>query len=435
MSPPAAAPRDAGNRSRQTSSLWIRVRSWTARIAVLALLGGAGLGVYRIRKAQAGTTFPSAPVKKGEFLVLVRCRGSVKARRSAGIYTPLVPNLRIAWIAPAGSTVNAGDAILRFDSSTAQQTLMQQQAQLKQADATLDQAVAQAKITAEQDQSALADAKFAVEQAGYQVQMDQLQKGPIKGKESAIDLEVAQRKLDLQVATIALHEASSTSKIASLTRQRDLAKTQMDVTASRIAQMELKAPIGGLLLFEMNWSGVFTTADAKPYKVGDTVGSNMDLGSIPDLDSLEMNVKLEEADRGRVAVDQDALIRVDAIPESTVPAKVTQVTALAEMSLEYPYTRSFRAAAKLLKPDPRVRPDMNGSLDVIVRRIPDAVSIPSKALFTRAGKPVVYVAEKGRYRAVEIGIQARNPDEVAVTGVPPGSTVALVDVAAEERKK
>jgi len=191
MSPAAAAPRDAGNRSRQASPLWTRVRSWTVRIAVLALLGGAGLGVYRIRKAQAGTTFPSAPVKKGEFLVLVRCRGSVKARRSAGIYTPLVPNLRIAWIAPAGSTVQAGDAILRFDSSTAQQTLMQQQAQLKQADATLDQAAAQAKITAAQDQSALADAKFAVEQAGYQVQIDQLQKGPIKGKESAIDLEIA----------------------------------------------------------------------------------------------------------------------------------------------------------------------------------------------------------------------------------------------------
>jgi hypothetical protein len=78
---------------------------------------------------------------------------------------------------------------------------------------------------------------------------------------------------------------------------------------------------------------------------------------------------------------------------------------------------------------------MNGGLDVVVNRIPDAVSIPAKAVFTRAGKPVVYVGQKGRYRAVEVGIQARNPDEVAVTGIPAGSSVALVDVAAEERKK
>jgi hypothetical protein len=199
--------------------------------------------------------------------------------------------------------------------------------------------------------------------------------------------------------------------------------------------MELKAPSSGLLLFNMNYSGVFTTADAKPYKVGDNVGSNMLLGEIPDLDSLEMNVKLEEADRGRVAVDQDALVRVDALPESSVPAKVNDVTALAEMSMEYPYTRSFRASAQLLRPDARLRPDMNGGLDVIVKRIPDAVSIPSKALFTRDGKPVVFVSERGRYRAAEVGIEARNPDEVAVTGLPAGAVVALVDVAAEERKR
>jgi uncharacterized membrane-anchored protein YhcB (DUF1043 family) len=413
----------------------MRVRSWTARIGVLALVGGAGVGVYRMRKAQAGATYPNASAKKGEFLVLVRCRGSVKARRSVGIYTPVVPNLRIAWIAPTGSTIQAGDVILRFDSSTAQQQLMQKQAQLKQSQATLDQAVAQAKITAQQDQRQFADANFTVEQAGYKVKQDELQYGVIKGKESAIDLEIAQEKLKLQEATIALHQASSASRIASLTRQRDQVQTDVDITSARIAQMELKAPSGGLLLFNMNYSGVFTTADAKPYKVGDNVGSNVVLGSIPDLDSLEMNVKLEEADRGRVAVNQDALVRVDALPESSVPAKVNEVTALAEMSMEYPYTRSFRASAQLLRPDPRLRPDMNGGLDVIVRRIPDAVSIPSKALFTRDGRPVVFVEERGRYRAAEVGIEARNPDEVAVTGLPAGAAVALVDVAAEERKK
>jgi multidrug efflux pump subunit AcrA (membrane-fusion protein) len=417
------------------SPAWARVRSWTVRIGVLALVAGAGWGVYRIHKTQAGASYPNAPAKKGEFLVLVRCRGSVRARRSVGIYTPVVPNLRIAWIAPTGSAIKAGDVILRFDSSTAQQQLMQKQAQLKQSQATLDQAVAQAKITAQQDQRQLADANFTVEQAGYQVKKDELQFGPIKGKESAIDLEIAQQKLKLQEATIALHEASSASRIASLTRQRDQVQTDVDITSARIAQMEMKAPIGGLLLFNMNYSGVFTTADAKPYKVGDNVGSNMLLGSVPDLDSLEMNVKLEEADRGRVAVDQDALIRVDALPESSVPVNVNEVTALAEMSLEYPYTRSFRASARFLRPDPRLRPDMNGGLDVIVRRIPDAVSIPSKALFTRAGKPVVYVNEKGRYRAAEVGIEARNPDEVAITGVREGAAVALVDLAAEERKK
>jgi multidrug efflux pump subunit AcrA (membrane-fusion protein) len=411
------------------------LRAWAIRLAIVALLAGAGLGIYRIRSAQARASYPNAPAKKGDFLVLVRCRGSVRARRSTGIYTPVVPNLRIAWIAPPGSTVAAGDVIVKFDSSTAQQQLMQQQAQLKSAQATLDQAVAQYQITAQQDQSTLADSKFNVETAGYTVQVQQLEFGDIAGKEAAKDLEVAQAKEQLQEATIALHEASNASHIASLTRQRDKLQADVDLSISRIAQMVLKAPGDGLLLFRMNYSGVITTADAKPYKVGDNVGSNMVLGEIPNLDSLEMNVKLEEADRGRVAAGQDAFVRVDALPEASVPAKVSQVTALAEMSMEYPYNRTFRASAELLHPDPRLRPDMNGGLDVVVNRIPNAISIPSKAVFTHDGKPVVYVAERGGYRAAGVTIEARNPDEVAVTGIPAGASVALVDVAAEERKK
>ena len=60
--------------------------------------------------------------------------------------------------------------------------------------------------------------------------------------------------------------------------------------------------------------------------------------------------------------------------------------------------------------------------------IAHAISSPAKALFTHAGKPTVYVQTKSDYRRVEVQVKARNPDEVAVTGLPAGSLVALVDV-------
>ncbi|HUP02447.1 MAG TPA: efflux RND transporter periplasmic adaptor subunit [Bryobacteraceae bacterium] len=411
------------------------VFTWAIRLAVVAVLIGAGLGAYRIRNAQARASYPNAQAKKGEFLLLSRCRGSVVASRSVGIYTPLVPNLRIAWIAPAGSTVKAGDVIVKFDSSTAEQQLRQQEAQLRSAQASLDQEVAQAQITAQRDETSLADSKFSVETAGYTVQVQQLKYGDLAGQEANKDLEVAQAKEKLQEANVALHQASDASHIASLTRQRDKLQADVDLSKSRIGQMTLAAPNQGLLLFNMNYSGVYTTADAKPYKVGDNVGSNMSLGVIPDLNSLEMNVVLDEADRGRISAGQDAFIRVDALPELNLSAKVSDVTALAEMSMEYPYNRTFRASAVIAHPDSRLRPDMNGGLDVVIRRIPNAISIPAKAVFTHDGKPVVYIAQGGRYRAAEITIEARNPDEVAVTGVPAGASVALVDVAEQEGKK
>jgi hypothetical protein len=233
-----------------------------------------------------------------------------------------------------------------------------------------------------------------------------------------------------------LHKASDNSRIASLTRQRDQAQSDVEITRSRISQMELKAPGSGLLALRSNCAAAtFSSSECKPYKVGDNVSSGMILGEIPDLNTLAMDVKLEEADRGRVLAGQEGAVRVDAVPELTVPVKVAEVSAMAEMRMEYPYTRSFRAIAALSHPDPRLRPDMNGGLDIIVNRIPNAIGIPSKALFTRAGKPIVYLSAKGAYRAVEVEVLARNPDEVAISGIPAGSQVALVDIAKQEPRK
>ncbi len=87
-----------------------------------------------------------------------------------------------------------------------------------------------------------------------------------------------------------------------------------------------------------------------------------------------------------------------------------------------------------IQPDARLRPGMNGSMDVVVSRIPAAISVPAKAVFTRQGKPVVYLAEKGRYRAVEVEVLARNPDEVAVRGISAGALVTLTEVKPDEKR-
>lgn len=47
----------------------------------------------------------------------------------------------------------------------------------------------------------------------------------------------------------------------------------------------------------------------------------------------------------------------------------------------------------------------------------------------------MYLAEGGHFRAAAVEVLARNPDEVAISGLPDGATVALVDVARQEPKK
>src|SRR5205823_412504 len=104
------------------------------------------------RRAQAATNLAVAPVRKGDFLVIVRCRGELKARRSVQLTAPVnVPDLQIVWLATPGDPVKTGEPVIRFDPSSARQQLQEKEAGLNQAQATLDQALAQAKITAEQD--------------------------------------------------------------------------------------------------------------------------------------------------------------------------------------------------------------------------------------------------------------------------------------------
>jgi len=97
----------------------------------------------------------------------------------------------------AGEEVQRRDVIVKFDSSTAQQQVMQKEAQLRQAEATLDQAIGQGKITAQQDQTDLGDARFAVERAQVQASLAEIE-SRIKGAQSRVDLGIAQQKLKAQ---------------------------------------------------------------------------------------------------------------------------------------------------------------------------------------------------------------------------------------------
>jgi len=404
-----------------------RLRRLAGLLAVLAIIGAASAGVYRLRQTeQAANDLPVAPARKGDFLVIIRCRGELKAGRSVQVYAPVVPNLRIAWLAPAGELAQEGQPIIKFDSSSAQQQLIQKEAALRQAEASLEQTIAQNKVQSQQDQADLADARFKLDNARLEASKTDVV-SRIQGEESRIDLAVSEQNLKAQQAWVDLHGAAFRSQIASLTRQRDLAKLDVEVTKSRLGQMTINAPLTGFVVFANNYNQ--GPLNQKPFAVGDNVFSGMNLAEMPDLTTLEMDAKIEEIDRGRVSAGDEVRVRIDALPEITIPAQLNQISPMAELGIEMPPTRSFRGYAAIPHPDPRLRPGMNGGMDIVVRRIPNAISIPAKALFTRAGKPIVYLAAQGSFRAYEVQVLARNPDEVAISGIESGVMVALADPA------
>jgi HlyD family secretion protein len=405
-------------------------RRWVGWLLAAVVIAGAAGGFYRLRHVQAAVNPPTAKARQGDFAVIVRCRGELSVSRSAPLIAPVdVPDLKIVWLAPPGGHVKAGAAVIRFDPSSANQQLTEKSEALRQAQATVDQAVAQARITAEQDKLDLAGARYQVERAKLEASKQAIV-SRIQGEESQVDLEAAEEKLRVAQATVNLHQKSDESKVASLTRQRDKAQADVDLAKRWLGQMEMRAPIEGVIVYHLNSTQGWV--NRQPFKVGDHVWPGAPLADIPDLTTLRMEGKLDEVDRGRVTDGNQALVHVDALPEQALTASLSSISPLIQMSYEWPPTRTFRAYAAIEKPDARLRPEMNGSMDIITSRIANAISIPGRAIFTRGGKPVVYVSLKDGFHAVEIRILARNPDEVAVGGIPANSVVSLTDLGVEK---
>jgi HlyD family secretion protein len=406
--------------------------AWIRAGVVLLLFGGLAFAFIKFRRSEGPADLPTATAHQGDFLVMVRCRGELGARRSIQLAAPLdVPDLQIVWLAPAGSDVKAGQTVIRFDPSRSQQDLKEKDSASKQAQASLDQAVAQARITAEQDKLDLAKARYEMEKARLEASKQTIVSA-IQGQESEIDFGLTEAKVKVQESANVLHAKADEAKIASQKRLRDAAQLEFRLIQYRLSLMDLKSPLNGVISYLPNTTQGWM--NAQPFKVGDHVYPGGDIAEVPDLSTLQMESKVDEVDRGRIAASDAVLVHVDAFPEQVIKAKVTSISPLTEESFnEWPPMRSFRAYALIERPDKRMRPGMNAAADIIEAKLPNAISIPAKALFTLHGKPAVYVKREGKYIATEVHVRARNPDEVAVNGIGAGTLVTLAEPAQEPK--
>ena len=408
-------------------------RSTWLRIALTVLLmAAAAFGWKKYAHAETVADVPTAPVRQGEFAVIIRCRGALTARRSVQLTAPVgVPDLQIVWLAPTGSEVKEGEPVIRFDQSKFQQEVVEKRVALRQAQATLDQGAAQAHMRAEQDKVDVSSTRYQMERARLEASKQAIVSAS-EGKKSAIDLSIAEEIVSLQDSATNLHAKSDEAKTASARRLRDEAKAELERALARLRLMELKSPLNGVVNYAANRSQGWM--NAQPYKAGDHVASGATIAEIPDLSTLEMESKVEETDRGLIAENDSVLVHVDALPEKVFNATLMAISPLTEQSYdEWPPVSTFRAFARISRADPRLRPGMNAAADIVRTKLPNAIIIPAKAIFTSQGQPVVYVKSEGRYQRTTIKVMARNPDEVAVDGVRPGALVALVDPEAAKK--
>jgi HlyD family secretion protein len=189
----------------------------------------------------------------------------------------------------------------------------------------------------------------------------------------------------------------------------------------------LRAPASGVVQIMTNSraSGSFGTS-RPPFQEGDTVWTGATIAEIPDLSSLDIEFRVEEIDRGRVEAGQPVRIRIDAVPDLLMEGVVQSISPIATLVFRrFPPEKNFPAEASIRELDPRLRPGMSATVEVIVDRRPDELVIPNKASFQIDGQPVVYVRNAVGFRPQPIEVLARNSSEIVVRGVKEGQVIAL----------
>jgi len=121
-------------------------------------------------------------------------------------------------------------------------------------------------------------------------------------------------------------------------------------------------------------------------------------------------------------------MKIDALPGETFSGKVQTVGGATSHEFWDENARhKFDVAVQLDRADARLRPGFAVRLNILGDNLARAVSIPGGAIFDHDGKKVVYCKRNRGFEMQEIKIRAVSEGRAILSGISPGTVVALVN--------
>lgn len=395
-------------------------------VTVAVLLGASGVLLGAVRLGRRAPSVPTIEVKRGEFLDSLQFRGEVKALKSITISAPAeAGDLQIIKIASEGTVVKAGDVVVEFDKTKTEQDLAQYNSALKSAEAEIGQAKAQARLAEEENKTTVLKALYDVEAAKLEASKQEIV-SKIEGEEAKLKLADAEQKLREAETKQKSDEVLNQSTIESKEQASQKARYDVARAERALQQMVLRAPSAGSISLLQHWGGSGMVA----YRPGDRAWPGAGIAELPDAASLRITARVDETERGRLAVNQPITVQLNAIPDRQFTGRIERIGEIASLDFTsgWPITRNFILEIAIDQTDPRFKPGSTGDVTVVVDKVPNVIMIPAQALFQKSGQNVAYVWRRGEFeeRAIEVG--RRSGDKILVAnGVAAGDQVALRD--------
>ena len=353
------------------------------------IIAGAGLfGLMYVNKSVIVEVAPARAFTQSEGAAMLNASGYVTPRQRATVAAKITGRVQ-EMLVEEGMKVTEGQVLAHLDSADAQE-------RLKAAQADLD--VARATIT--DLQVNLADAQRTL------ARVQNLHK---TGVASNQDLDKAQAAVDSFRARLVLAQ-----------EQVQAAQARKDVATQDVENCIVRAPFSGI-------------AVSKDAQVGEMVSpisagggfTRTGIATIVDMDSLEIEVDVNESYISKVSIGQKVDAALDAYPDWHIPAAVRTIIPTADRQKA---TVKVRIAFDKL--DPKILPDM-GVKVTFLSSAPAAarhsgVLVKREAVRESDGSQHVFIFADGKLarRSVKVGEFLTNEIEI-LEGIAPGDQVVI----------
>ena len=319
--------------------------------------------------------------------------------------------------------------VIQFDSTVQQRTLEQRRSELKQAESEIDKAETEGRQRVQAVEAELSQARSAAERARLDIARTELV-SKVEGEKLGLLLANAELQVKGLQQKVSGERASTAATVAIARQKRDKALGDVADTERIIQSLTVRAPSAGTISLLPNMrAGGPMSRSAPEFRRGDRVWFGAAIAELPDLSSVQMTCRLDEADRARVQRDTRVLVKVDALPDRELTAAIREIAMVAKPDFTtFPPIRNFDAIIALNEGDPRLRTGMSASARIELNRLDDVIVVPTSAIFQVDGATVTYVVDGGRTTLRPVNLLRRGRDETAVSsGLREGERIALRD--------
>jgi HlyD family secretion protein len=352
-------------------------------ILALVLLGAGGAYWYYRTASNAGGSFRTAPVERGNLLATISATGTIEPEEVIDVGAQVAGQIKEFGTDPHdtsrridyGTRVEEGTVLAQLDDALFQARVAKAQALVNQAEAQVEQANADLKR---------AQADLVV----LQTKLDQAKRDWERAQRMILTKAVSEAEFDTFRATyetaranLGTGEAAIRQAGAAVRRGAGaVAEANADLSEARrnLGYCTIRSPVKGVII-------------DRRVNVGQTVVASLNAPSLfliaKDLRQLQVWASVNEADIGQIHVGQPVRFTVDAYPDEAFVGQVAQVRLNATMTQN---VVTYTVVVATDNSQGRLLPYLTANLKFEVSERKDALLVPNAAL--RYRPPIAQVA-------------------------------------------